>query len=114
MNMAREVSSAMSMASERTLAFERATASFFRFFTDSTWSRRQNEAGLCDFVFGNPQDLPLPEFVDVLRRSAIPQSKDWFAYKTNEEPGRKIVASSLRASAGVPFEPEDVFLTNGA
>jgi aspartate aminotransferase len=110
----RETDPAMIMPSRRALGFERATAPFFRFFTASTWSRRQHESGLSDFVFGNPHEMPLPEFVDALRRASVPQNKDWFAYKNNEEAGRDLVASSLRASRTVPFEPQDVFLTNGA
>lgn len=102
------------MASRRAAEFERSTATFFRFFTESTWSRRQHEAGLADFVFGNPHEMPLPEFVDALRRSCVPQDKNWFAYKNNEQPGRQLVAASLQASRGVPFEAEDVFLTTGA
>ena len=69
---------------------------------------------VCDCAFGNPQEMPLPGFVDAIRRHAEPHDKDWFAYKQSEPAGRQIVAASLRRSHGLPFEPVDIALTNGA
>ena len=74
--------------------------------------RRQLD--VCDFVLGNPQEMPLPGFVDAIRRHAEPQDKDWFAYKWSEPAAQEVVAKSLREWRGLPFEPEDIALTPGA
>lgn len=87
---------------------------FSRFFSDSAWSRRKGEAGSCDFVLGNPHEMPLEGFVAALRHHLTPRDKDWFAYKGNEPPARQAVATSLRERLGEPFEEQDIFLTNGA
>ena len=92
-----------------------AMAPFLRFMQTSTWSRRDpGDPGNCDFVVGNPHEMPLPGFVSALERHVPPRDESWFGYKTNEDEPRRIVANSLRAQRGLPFEPDDVFLTNGA
>jgi aspartate aminotransferase len=83
------------------------------FFNDSRWRDRLGEPGVCDFAFGNPQEMPLPGFVEALRSKVSPQNKEWFAYKGNESFARGAAAASLRSSTGLPFEPEDIALTNG-
>jgi aspartate aminotransferase len=85
-----------------------------RFFTESAWARRVGETGICDFTIGNPHEMPLPAFVDALRRWAVPRDAHWYAYKMNEPASRAIVAGSLRKRRGIAFEPDDIFLTNGA
>lgn len=101
--------------SERMAATYRAMAPFMGFFRDSAWSRRDpDHPDNCDFVFGNPHELPLPGFVEALQRQIEPRDPQWYAYKVNEPESQRIVAESLRARRGVPFEPQDVFLTNGA
>ncbi len=74
----------------------------------------RRQPGVCDFVLGNPQEMPLPGFVDAIRRHAEPQDKDWFAYKWSEPTAREVVAKALREWRGLPFEPEDIALTPGA
>ncbi len=88
---------------------------FMDFFTKSTWatSIRTGGAALCDFVTGNPYQMPLPQISDALARAAIAKDKDWFAYKMSEPPGRAVVAASLSARIGVAFETEDLHLTTG-
>jgi aspartate aminotransferase len=83
------------------------------FFNDSRWRDRLGQPGVCDFAFGNPQQMPLPGFVNALRSKVEPQNKEWYGYKGNETFAREIVASTLRTTTGVPFEAEDVALTNG-
>jgi aspartate aminotransferase len=78
------------------------------------WDAARAEPGACDLMLGNPQEMPLPGLVDALRRHAVPQDKDWFAYKRSESAPRAAVAESLRTWRGLPFRPEDVFLTPGA
>jgi len=91
-----------------------AVAPITRFFSESSWARRAGDPDACDFAFGNPQEMPLPGFVEALGRWSVPQNKDWYAYKNNEPGPCAVVASSLRARRGLPFEDEDIFLTNGA
>jgi len=84
------------------------------FFTESPWARRVAEQGVCDFTIGNPHEMPLPSYVDALRRGIEPRDPHWYAYKMNEPSSRRIVADSLRKWRGVTFEQEDIFLTTGA
>ena len=84
------------------------------FFLNSTWAERAGDPEICDFVVGNPHEMPLRGFTDALRKHVEPQNKDWFAYKENEAPAREVVADSLRRRRDMAFVPEDVFLTNGA
>ncbi|HYY16658.1 MAG TPA: aminotransferase class I/II-fold pyridoxal phosphate-dependent enzyme, partial [Gammaproteobacteria bacterium] len=87
----------------------------FRFFmTDSAYSRRKNDPGISNFVLGNPQEMPLPGFTQALQRWTVPQNKDWFAYKRNVPEAQIVVAVSLQERIGMPFEPADVSMTNGA
>jgi aspartate aminotransferase len=85
-----------------------------RFFTRSTWARRFGEEGICDFTIGNPHEMPSPAYVEALQRWVPPRDKHWYAYKTNEKDSRAIIAQSLQQWRGLPFQTEDVFLTNGA
>lgn len=102
------------MFSQRIEAVLKATSHFDRFMTASTWAQRQGDPTMCDFVAGNPQELALPQFVEALQKAAVPQNKDWYAYKMSEPQSQKIVAASLRNRTGIAFEPEDVFMTDGA
>ena len=83
------------------------------FFTESTWSKRAGDQTLCDFVAGNPHDMPLPEIVDAIQRHSVPQSKDWFAYKMEDIPAQTAAAEALSADHGLTYAPEDVTLTPG-
>jgi aspartate aminotransferase len=86
----------------------------FEFITQSTWAQRNKEPGICDFAVGNPHEMPLEGFTAALQKWSVPQDKDWFAYKTSEPAAREVVAASLRGRSGLPFEADDVFMTNGA
>jgi aspartate aminotransferase len=86
-----------------------------RFFTESGYSRRDpTDPEICDFLAGNPQEMALPEFSESIRRWAVPQDKDWFAYKFNEPYACEAAAAGLRERRGVPFDAQDVFMTDGA
>jgi aspartate aminotransferase len=85
------------------------------FFSEGGWARRDPaDPENCDFVAGNPQEMALPEYVAALQRWTEPQDKDWYAYKFNEDYATEAVAASLRERRGVPFEAEDVLMTDGA
>jgi aspartate aminotransferase len=83
------------------------------FTTTSAWARRRFEPGVADFAVGNPHDMPMPAYVTALQRAAVPENKDWFAYKDSEPESQRIAAASLRAFTGIPFEPEDIAMTTG-
>jgi aspartate aminotransferase len=85
-----------------------------QFLTTSTWARRQGDAGIADFALGNPHELPLPAFANALARWSEPQNKDWFAYTTSEPTAQALVAQTLRERYAVPFEAQDICMTNGA
>ncbi len=95
-------------------AVEAAATPFIQFLTTSSWSKRMGSPDICDFVAGNPQDMPLPEYVDAIRRASVPQNPSWFAYKANEPAAREVAAQSLRDRLDIAFEPDDVFMTKGA
>jgi aspartate aminotransferase len=87
---------------------------FLSFMEQSSYFERARIPGMIDFAVGNPQDMPMPSMVDALQRAGIPQNKDWFAYKFSERESQEVIAASLREELGIPFEPADIALTNGA
>lgn len=91
-----------------------AAAPVLQFLMGSPQARRQSEPGVANFLLGNPQELPLSGFVAALQRWSVPRDKDWFAYKHNDPKAQAVVAGVLRERRGLPFEPDDIFLTNGA
>ena len=87
---------------------------FLQFFSEYWAARERASANGCDFAFGNPHDMPLPGIEAALQKHAVAQNKDWFAYKMSEAASQRHVADALRDRLGIPFEPEDVAMTNGA
>lgn len=81
---------------------------------DPTWAKYQADPHVPNFVFGNPHEMPLEGFVNTLQRWIVPQNKDWFAYKMNEPQTQRAIADVLRQRRGMPFEPDDIAVTNGA
>jgi aspartate/methionine/tyrosine aminotransferase len=67
-----------------------------------------------DLTFGNPHEMALPGLSGAMRAQVEPQSVDWFAYKTSERRAQEVVAAGLTAEVGMPFEPEDIAMTQGA
>ena len=100
--------------SRRNEALQRLTGPVVAFLTGSTWARRKGEPGMMDFVVGNPQEMPLPGFVDALRAQLEPRANDWFAYQMSDPTACATVAGGLRARLGAEFQAEDVLLTTGA
>ena len=89
-------------------------AHIFDWFDGGPWRRHHLDPEVADFTFGNPQEMPLTGLVDALQRNAVPQDKDWFAYKLSESEPRRIVAESLKRRTGIAYEPRDVAMTAGA
>ena len=103
------------MATTQTRRMDRLTASiapFMSFFT-GPFAKLNKNPEIANFAVGNPQELPLPEYVDALRGQLEPRRRDWFAYKDSEPKSRIAVARSLTARTGMDWDPADVAMTNG-
>lgn len=87
-------------------------APFSRFFGGPIWARNA-EPGVANFAVGNPQEMPLPAYVDALDRALTPLDKDWFAYKLSEPGSQATIARSLSERTGLSWDPADVAMTNG-
>jgi aspartate aminotransferase len=87
---------------------------FESFFTDPRMRVWQNDPLGCDFLAGNPQEMPLSGFVQTLKQWSEPQDKNWFAYKMSEPEARAAIAENLRTWRRVNYQEEDIFLTLGA
>jgi aspartate aminotransferase len=85
---------------------------FLRFFNGPIWARN-TDPEVANFAVGNPQEMPLPGYVNALERWLPPQDKDWFAYKLSEPRSRQTIARSLADRTGLDWDPDDVFMTNG-
>jgi aspartate aminotransferase len=102
----------MTTTMSRADEFRASIGPFLRFFNGPVWSR-YTEPGIANFAVGNPQEMPLPGFVDAVSQAIQPRDKNWFAYKMNEPESRMTVARTLRARTGLDWDPDDVFMTNG-
>ncbi len=81
---------------------------------DSTYEARVMQPEACDFRFGNPQEMPLPQIQESLVKWAAPQDKNWFAYKFSDPSAVKVAVDSLRERVGIQFDPADIAMTTGA
>ena len=82
--------------------------------SDLALERLATQAGACDFRFGNPQEMPLPQIQQAITRAAEPKNKDWFAYKFNDPAATKVAVESLRDRVGMDFDEQDIAMTTGA
>ncbi len=87
-------------------------APFLSFF-NGPFSRLNHQADVANFAVGNPQEMPIPAYVEALQRHVAPQDKDWFAYKMSEPESQRIVAATLTRRTGLAWDPADVAMTNG-
>jgi aspartate aminotransferase len=100
--------------SSRIRAADAAFSAVNAFYSSSRYAERRFDPDVCDFTFGNPQELPLPGLVTAIRERAVPRDRNWFAYKTSEESPRAFLAEHLSRELGLPFVPTDIALTTGA
>lgn len=91
----------------------RATIAPFLGFLDSRIFAHTSRSEAANFVFGNPQDLPMRAYVDALHAHLEPKNKDWFAYKLSEPKSQITVARGLAARTGLDWDAADVAMTNG-
>ena len=104
----------MTPLSRRAAAADRAFDAVKQFYIHSRYGERRGDPGIADFTFGNPHEMPLPGLVAAIREQAVPQNKDWFAYKSSEEAPQAFLAAAVGKELGLAFEPPDIALTAGA
>jgi len=104
----------MSVVSSRVRAADAAFAAVRDFYFSSRYAERRLAAGVCDFTFGNPHEMPLDGIVRALRDKITPHDKNWFAYKTSEQAAQEFLAHTTGKELALAFEPADFALTTGA
>jgi aspartate aminotransferase len=87
-------------------------APFMAFF-NGPFAKLNANPGIANFAVGNPQDYPMPAYVDSLREHLVPRRSNWFAYKDSEPKSRIAVARGLSQRTGMKWDPADVAMTNG-
>jgi aspartate aminotransferase len=104
----------MSIVSMRAHMADSGFAAIRDFYFSSRYAQCRDDPDICDFSFGNPHDMPLGGLVSAIRERAVPQDKNWFAYKTSEQEPQAFVAERAGRELGLAFEPADIALTTGA
>jgi aspartate aminotransferase len=102
------------VVSTRAAAGDRAFTLVKDFYFSSRYGDRRGDPDIADFTFGNPHEMPLERLVGAIRAAAVPENKDWFAYKSSEDAPREFLATAVGRELGLAFEPPDIALTNGA
>lgn len=102
----------MAIASRRMDRMRESVAPFLSFFQGIYPAAAANR-DVANFAVGNPQEMPLPGYVEALHTHLTPLNKDWFAYKLSEPNARVAVARTLTARTGLDWDPRDVAMTNG-
>jgi aspartate aminotransferase len=100
--------------SRKSAALRQAIEPLMRFYAGGLYQQHARRPGICDFAFGNPHDPPVAGLSEALGRAVTPRNKDWFAYKNSEPESRALVAGMLRARDGLPYQEDDICMTNGA
>jgi aspartate aminotransferase len=91
----------------------RASVAPFLSFFSGPFNQLNQERDIANFAVGNPQEMPLAEYVSALERAVQPHDKDWFAYKISEPASQRTVAATLTQRTGLDWDPDDVAMTNG-
>jgi len=84
------------------------------YFTRAQEVREARRDTVSDFAAGDPQEMQSDAYVEALRKATVPENPYWYQYVMSNPNAQRIVASSLTDYLGVPFEPEDVTMTNAA
>jgi aspartate/methionine/tyrosine aminotransferase len=98
--------------SDRARAVDQAIAPVTSFFL--SLREKDGQDDVVDLTFGDPHEMPLPALVSAIRENLEPRSTDWFAYKSSLAPAQEAIAAGLRDELGLPFEPPDITMTQGA
>jgi aspartate aminotransferase len=91
----------------------RASIAPFLSFFSGAFAELNLEPDVANFAVGNPQEMPLADYVASLRSHVEPRDKDWFAYKLSEPASQRTVAETLTRRTGMDWDPADVAMTNG-
>lgn len=81
---------------------------------DLALDRLANGPDACDFRFGNPQEMPLPQIAEAIAKHSEPRDKDWFAYKFSDLEATKVAAETAGKRLGMKLDPNDIAMTTGA
>src|SRR5918994_5275109 len=100
------------MDHDRIAALDRSLP-FYTWYARSPHTERAGQPGVIDLLFGNPHDMPIPEYVEVVRRHAEPKDPSWYVYMLDHEPATAVVARDLSAHTGLAWRPEDIAMTTG-
>ncbi len=90
-----------------------ASLPFYTWYATSPHRTLTGDRPVIDLLFGNPHDMPIPEYVQALRRHAEPRDPSWFAYMLDHPAATEVVARDLSAHTGMPWRSEDVAMTTG-
>src|SRR3954454_2256263 len=104
----------MSIVSKRARLADTQFAAVRDFYVSSRYARHRTDPDTCDFTFGNPHEMPLDGIVSAIRERAVPQDKNWFAYKASEPEPQAFLAERVGRELGLAFDPPDISLTAGA
>jgi aspartate aminotransferase len=77
------------------------------------WMEARKAPDACDFFTGDPQEDPLPGYVETLQANAQPRGRDWFGYSVGNREAEEAAAKSLSEWTGVEFDAGGIKLTNG-
>ena len=61
--------------SSRVGRLQKTVSPIVRFATESKWALKDPEEKCSDFTFGNPHEMPLTDYVDVLQKMSEPKIK---------------------------------------
>jgi aspartate aminotransferase len=104
----------MSVVSRRARLADTGFAAVRHFYVSSRYAQHRSDPDTCDFTFGNPHEMPLDGLVSAIVERAVPQNKNWFAYKTSELAPQAFLAERVGRELKLAFEPADIALTAGA
>jgi len=103
----------MDASSEQIRRVIEGLGAFASFGTDpELWETIQRPES-CDFVFGNPHDMPQPGYVEALMAAAKPTGPLHYAYTMDLPEATAAIAQGLTDRFGLGFRAEDVHMTNG-
>jgi aspartate aminotransferase len=85
----------------------------FDFARRSGYQERRLEPGVLDFTFGDPHDLPQPDYVEALRDAVLPKDELWFAYKFSQEAAQEAAAASLSRHLELDWPADRIRMTTG-
>ena len=77
---------------------------FYTWYARSPHIQRAGQPGVIDLLFGNPHDMPMPAYVEAIRRHSEPRDPSWYVYMLDHPPATEAVARDLAAHTGILVE----------